>query len=453
MKILLIEDEKITRITLANTMRKEGFEVDTSEDGADGLRKVQTGLYDVIITDLRLPKVSGLEILKEARELPRECPVIIITAFASMDTAIEALQNGAYDYIIKPFSPDTLLVRLHNLRKLQEVVQENTALKRRILSFEKRVLIGSAPETLKLIKMVELVAKRNTTVLIEGESGTGKELVARAIHHLSDRSNKPFTAFNCAVIPENLFESELFGHEKGAFSGAHRQHIGYFERAHKSTIFIDDIDDFPYSLQVKLLRVLQEREFERVGGQKPIHVDIRILAASKVSLWEMVQKKTFREDLYYRLNIVPVSVPSLRERKDDIPLLVEHFLDKYCAEEVARNMIPRVMNELMAYDWPGNVRELENIIQRMIAIPNMTDLNLSPEKEKLDQLPIESESVPNNQSTFPAYNQYMEEKDHQILLWALDQTSNNICNAAKLLQIPRSTLRSKIKKYGLELTS
>jgi DNA-binding NtrC family response regulator len=450
-KILLVEDEKITRITLSNTLRKEGYDVVACEDGLTGISAIKAQSFQVVITDLRLPGASGLEVLKTASELQPQCAVMIITAYASVDTAVEALKSGAFDYLTKPFSPETLLARLRNLNKLNEVVHENERLKTRIRSFEKRVIIGESDTTRNMLHLIHLAADREATVLIEGESGTGKELVARALHHFSNRSAAPFVPINCAAIPESLFESELFGHEKGSFSGAQQQHHGYFERAHTGTIFIDDIDDFPLNLQVKLLRVLQEREFERVGGSRPVSVNIRVIAASKVSLWEMVQKKLFREDLYYRLNIIPIQVPTLRQRLDDIPLLVEHFLEKYNADPVARNKAASMMNLFNQALWPGNIRQLENIVQRICALPEMPEDILFPRQQERALPDKNTRNEKEKEDTvFPAYREYTEQKDREILLWALKTSHFNTSHAAKLLELPRSTLRSKMQKYGIE---
>ena len=448
MKILLVEDEKISRITLTNTLRKEGYEVTSCEDGGCGLAEVEHNRFDVVLTDLRLPKATGIEILTAAKKKDPSCPVIIMTAYASVDTAVEALQQGAFDYLTKPFSPEKLLARLRHIRKLKEVLEENTTLKKRLLGFEKRVLIGNSPAIQKLVEMITLVAPGETTVLIEGESGTGKELVARALHSGSHRAESPFVAVNSGVIPENLFESAIFGHEKGSFSGAHARHIGYFERANGGTIFIDDIDDFPYQLQVKLLRVLQEREIERVGGTEPIPVDTRVLAASKANLWEMVQKKRFREDLYFRLNIVPIHVPALRDRKGDIPLLVEHFMVKHGAEAKAQARLSELMRELMEYDWPGNVRQLENIVQRVIALPEIAQLGLSG-TEQVAAPPPPAAAGTAVAKPYPPYARFIEQKDREIILWALGQARFNTSNAARILEIPRSTLRSKMEKYAI----
>jgi len=447
-KILLVEDERITRITLGNTLRKEGHRVIDCGDGDEALEFVQKESFDIVLTDLRLPGASGLSILKAVKGERPETQVILMTAYATVDTAVEALKQGAYDYLTKPFSPESLLVRLKNLQRVKDFEQENQSLKSRLLSFEKRLIVGESPATRKLVELIQLVADRDTTVLIEGESGTGKELVARALHHFSSRAKQSFIPVNCAAIPENLFESELFGHERGSFSGAHRQHRGYFERAQGGTLFIDDIDDFPLQLQVKLLRVLQERQFERIGGSRTIELDIRVVAASKVSLWDMVQEKTFREDLFYRLNIVPINVPPLRERPGDMPLLVDNFLDKYNACEQARSKAGDLISKLSEYSWPGNVRQLENVVHRLVALPTLNLIDLLPD-EKVE-LSSNTNAKSSERGSFPPYKQFMEEKDREIIDWALRKTRFNTSLAAKVLDLPRSTLRSKMQKYCIQ---
>ena len=445
MKILLIEDEKITRITLSNTLKKEGYQVVSSATGQDGLDQFHRDKFDIVITDLRLPKTNGLEILKSIKETAPNCIVIIMTAYATVETAVEALKIGAYDYLTKPFSPDRLLSMLDRIRRLREVVDENRRLRKRMERIEQKTIVGNSPPMRKLLETVKVVAQNDYTVLLQGESGTGKEVIARALHTYSRRRNKPFVPINCAVIPESLLESELFGHEKGAFSGAINQHIGYFERANGGTIFLDDIDDFPLPLQVKLLRVLQEREFVRVGGHKSISVDVRIVCATKIDLRAKVDAKLFREDLFYRLNIIPLKIPPLRERKEDIPLLVEYFLEKRGVKDRANFLTPELYARLMQYNWPGNVRELENIVERMIALSELGTLDTDvlpslPEPDFPDLPQVKAAQK------YPSYEEFMKQKEREIIRWAMDQAQNNVSRAAQLLGLPRSTLRSKMKK-------
>lgn len=446
MKILLIEDEKITRITLTNTLKKEGFDVVSCETGVEGLARIEKESFDVIVTDLRLPGMNGMDILKTVKEKYPETMVIIITAFATVETAVDALKIGAYDYLTKPFSPDKLLSTLTHIRQFHEVRNENVKLKKRLRIFENKVIVGSSPLMSKLLEKIKAVAQNDYTVLIEGESGSGKEMVARALHYYSSRVKNPFIPINCAVIPESLLESELFGHEKGAFSGAVKRHVGYFERADKGTIFIDDIDDFPLPLQVKLLRVLQEREFLRVGGIESVSVDVRIICASKIDLKEHVNKNLFREDLYYRLNIIPLRIPPLRKRKDDIPALVEHFFDKNNARDKLRLLNKNIYSRFLQYDWPGNVRELENFVERMIALSDVSSWDDEIFESLQTDYPCKEETVESKEKEYPSYQEYINKKEQEIIEWAMKKTDNNVSRAAELLGLPRSTLRSKMKK-------
>jgi DNA-binding NtrC family response regulator len=450
MRILLVEDEKMTRLSLAKTMGKQGDEVVACETGSEGLARLGRERYDLVITDLRLPGADGMEVLRAAKARDGECVVIMITAFASVQTAIEALKLGAYDYLTKPFAPEELLHMVAKVRRLRSVLSENIRLRKRIARIEDRVIVGNCPATRKLRETIQVVAARDCTVLIEGESGTGKELVARSLHSQSQRRREPFVPFNCAVIPETLMESELFGHEKGAFSGAVSCQIGYFERANHGSVFIDDIDDVPLNLQVKLLRLLQEREVQRVGGQKLLPMDIRVICATKVNLGKLVTMKRFREDLYYRLNIVPIRVPPLRERREDIPLLAEHFLEKHGADQDGRKRLAQFMDEMLAYDWVGNIRELENVVQRIIALPNLERLDLGRQDAGRTSFPDLSDRIASGRSI--PYQETMERIDQELLVRALSRCEGNISQAAKFLDLPRSTLRSKMEKYGIAET-
>jgi two-component system response regulator AtoC len=448
MKILLVEDEKISRITLTDILTGEGYTVIPCETGDKAFSLMEKEKFKVIVTDLRLPGKSGMDILKKAKELNTNTSVIIMTAFATVETAVEALKSGAYDYITKPFSPDELLNMLSHISRLNKVVKENKELKKRIKSYEEKKVIGNSLPMKNLLKTIEVVAKQDYSILIHGESGTGKEMIAKELHNKGDRKDKPFIAVNCAAVPKALFESLFFGHIKGAFTGATKNHIGYFERANGGTIFIDEVDDFPLELQVKLLRVIQEREIERVGDNKAIPVDIRIICATKVDLKQMVSEGKFRDDLYYRLNVIPLYIPPLRDRKEDIPLLVEHFLTKYNADKSVRERIPKFIGEMLKYNWPGNVRELENMVQRIIALPNLTDLGLTV---KSYEKTVEVDNCGNYElEDIDGLKEYLIKKEVEIIKTALNKCSNNISNAAKLLKVPRSTLRSKIEKLGLD---
>ncbi|MCK6614290.1 MAG: sigma-54 dependent transcriptional regulator [Ignavibacteriaceae bacterium] len=444
MKLLIIEDEKITRITLANTLRGEGFEVFTAEDGEEGLDIFRKELPDIVITDLRLPKTGGLEILEEIIRTMPDCKVVLITAYATVETAVKALKMGAYDYLTKPFSPEELLSILRNIRQLHFVIKENRELRQRIKQLENRTLIGNSAPVKKLRDVINHIANNDASVLIEGESGTGKELVARMIHLSGNRGKEKFVAVSCSSIPETLLESELFGHEKGAFTGAAKRHIGYFESADKGTLFIDDVDDIPLQLQVKLLRVLQEHTVIRVGGTEPVPFDVRVIAASKTDLRAKADLKEFREDLYYRLNIVTLKVPPLRQRKEDIPELIEHFFRKYDAADKLAVINDQLLSSLLAHEWPGNVRELENICQRIIVLSNLGSIDPA----LLDFSSPHALPKPNISfnGSFPSLEEYMEMTEKEVIEQALRQSGNNITRAARLLQIPRTTLNSKLKQ-------
>jgi len=441
MKILLVEDERITRIAMRDNLSNAGHNVTICADGEEGLLTLKKKKFDLVITDLKLPNASGLDILAEAKNIDG-LKVIIMTAFATVENAIEALRLGAYDYLIKPFAPEELLNIVENLNDFHKVVKENRKLKERIDQHEARDIIGQSPAMIQMKQTIEIASDGDYTVLVEGESGTGKELVARAIHRRSSRKKKPFVAINCCAIPETLFESELFGHVRGAFSGADKNHAGYFERAKGGVLFIDDIDDMQMNLQAKILRVIQEREIERVGGNQSIPIDIRIIAATKKDLKQLVAEGKFRDDLYYRLNVVPISIPKLSDRKDDIQLLVEHFLKKHGAPQEFV-ISPEILPILMRYDWPGNVRELENIVERIIALPSI-DLSdiLIPQSNVVDDV-----SQYSDLPTFPLnLHEYVTEFENSVIDKALEHADNNLAATARILQIPRSTLRSKLEK-------
>ena len=452
MKIMLVEDEKITRKTLTDILKKENYDVNSFGDGTEALNSLKNNKYDVVVTDLRLPGTNGLDILKSAKELDAKTVVIIITAYATVETAVESLKLGAYDYLLKPFSPEQLLAILKNIEQLSNVLSENEKLKSRIELFEKKTIIGSSAKVKSFMDMIKMIAPQDHTILIQGESGTGKELCARTIHNLSTRKDKDFIAINCAVIPETLIESELFGHEKGAFTGAVKRHIGYFERANGGTLLLDDIDDLALPMQVKLLRVLQEKEISRVGSTENIPIDVRIICATKVDLKERVQQKLFREDLYYRLNIIPIVLPPLRERKEDIPELLLHFLKKHGAEDKIQFIDENIYKTLNKYDWHGNVRELENITERIIALSPNQFLNTTV-LDPLINNDDDKKSSLNSFEEYDGFDKYILSKEKEIINWALGKSGNNVTAAAKILKIPRTTLRSKMDKLSMEIIS
>ena len=443
MKLLIIEDEKITRISLSDILKREGYEVYSAEDGEEGLAIYNSMLPEIVITDLRLPKIGGMEVLQSVLSIDPRCKVILITAYASVETAISSLKLGAFDYLTKPFSPEKLLSILRNITLLQSALSENAELKNRLEILQDKTIVGNSQVIQRLKETILQIAHNDSTVLMEGESGTGKELVARALHKAGPRGEGSFVTVSCSSIPESLLESELFGHEKGAFTGAIKRHIGYFERANKGTLFIDDIDDFPLAMQVKLLRVIQERELMPVGGSAGVSIDVRIICATKIPLKKRVEEKLFREDLFYRLNIIPIKIPPLRERKEDIPLLVDHFFKKHRAEDKIMLLTHEIYKALKDYDWPGNVRELENIVERMIALSfsgtiDLSVLDLSERKRGV--------LLKENYGDYDSFDEFISMKEKEILDWALDVCQNNVTNAAKLLKIPRTTLNSKIDR-------
>ncbi len=444
MKILVVEDEKIHRITLADLLKKDGHAVTACADGDAALSQLASESFELVLSDLRLPGAGGLDVLRDARARSPETIVIMMTAYGTVDTAVEALKLGAYDYLVKPFAPDKLLSILRHLNEFRRVMDENQQLRQKIQQIEKRPIIGDSPVMRKLSETIRAVASREYTVLIRGESGTGKELVARALHDLSPRRDRPFVTLNCAALPASLLESELFGHEKGAFTGAIRRHDGYVERAAGGTLFIDEIDDLPMDLQPRLLRVLQEKEIVRVGGSSIIPVDVRILAASKVELQDEVRAGRFRPDLFYRLNIIPVMIPPLRQRKEDIVPLVAHFFEKHGAKDRFRLLSPQSFDDLRRYAWPGNVRELENLVERIIALSD----SLAVQDILHETLGDATGDVPADATANPSsYTALMEEREREIIMKAMEQSGDNVAAAARLLELPRSTLRSKLEKW------
>src|SRR4030043_39632 len=370
-RIMVIDDEPLMRVTIQDALIAEGYEVVTAETGKKGLDLFGDNQNDILITDLKLPDMDGIEILKEIKIRNPEAHVIVITAYGSIDSAVTAMKEGASDYLTKPFSMDELLLIVKRLVRIKQLEEENLLLRKKV---EERYglegLVGKSPQILKIYDLIETVSQTDTTVLIYGESGTGKEMVANAIHLRSPRKGRSFIKVNCAALPETLLESELFGHEKGAFTGAFKQRKGRFEMADGGTLFLDEIGDISQTVQVKLLRVLQERQFERVGGNLPISVDVRLICATQKDLKEEIQKGTFREDLYYRLNVVPIVLPPLRERREDVLLLSDHFIEKY-SQKMNKEVVSlsgEAKSLLLRYSFPGNIRELENMLERAIAL-------------------------------------------------------------------------------------
>jgi len=450
-KVLIVDDESGMRHMLSVLLEREGYEIDTAQDGKEGLEKIKSNQYDLVLCDIRMPEMDGLQFLESTKNLNRQLPVIMMSAFGNVDTAIEAMKKGAYDYVSKPFKADEILLRLQRLTAQETLMFENQSLKRVLhqeTSFSN--IVARSPRMLDIFDTIRKIADYKTTVLISGESGSGKELIARAIHFNSPRSNKPFIAINCSAIPENLLESELFGYVKGAFTGANRDKKGLFEEAHGGTLFLDEVGDLPLSLQVKLLRAIQEEEIRRVGASNLIKIDVRIITATLKNLAEEIKKGMFREDLYYRLNVLPIHLPPLRERKEDIPILVDTFVKRF-NKEMSKNL-EKVSTEchqfLTDYSWPGNVRELENTIERAMVLETGNELTA-------EHLPDSVKNVEINPAIRAAANELSIKKmmvimEQELIKKALDKTGGNRTWAAKLLEISHRALLYKIKRYGLE---
>ncbi len=448
-RILIVDDEQSMRELLSLLLRKEGYEVVTAENGAAALKAIQREIFDLVITDLKMPQFDGMALLKSVKEVSPDTIVIIITAFGTTEGAERARNLGAYDYIGKPFNNDEIKLVIHNALEKRHLRKENILLKREIESragFE--YFIGKSEPMQRIFSLIRQVADTKSTVLITGESGTGKELVARALHTHSARKNNPFVTVNCGALPETLLESELFGYMKGAFTGAVSNKQGLFEAANGGTIFLDEISATTPALQIKLLRVLQEREFKRVGGTADIKVDVRVLAASNSDLQQEVSKGSFREDLYYRLNVIPIHVPPLRERRDDIPLLINFFLKNFSSGREPKKISPEAMNRLLSYRWPGNVRELENAIERLnilasgdtIRIEHIPD-SISVTKPCPELIPLD---IP---ETGVNLEHLLQNAEKTMLFKALEKSGGVKTEAARLLGLSFRSFRHRLQKY------
>ncbi len=439
--ILIVDDEESVRDSLFNWFTEDGYYVECAENATVALNALDSGHYDIILADIKMPGMDGLEMLKRIKALKKESVIIMMTAFATIDTAVQALKDGAFDYVTKPFDPDDLSHLVRNASKQIALAKENEALKERVVNLENiDDLIGNSDAMRKVFKEIESVSQSNSSVIITGESGTGKELIAKAIHSNSARRFFPMVIVHCGALTESLLESELFGHEKGAFTGAVYNRKGRFEMADSGTIFLDEIATISPKMQVELLRVLENKTFMRVGGNKEIKSDFRVICATNRDLKQMVEAGTFREDLYYRLNVVNIEVPPLRERIEDIPLLVEYFIKKYCTS-MNRKTIPidtAALKKMEQFDYPGNIRELENMIERAIVIGN-------GKKITLKDLPLEKTGI---KPSFESLND--QEKTH--ISQILKKYNWNISRSAKALKIDRVTLYNKIKKYNLKQT-
>lgn len=454
LKVLVVDDEEEIRNHFSEFLRGQGFEVETAGDGEEGIEKIEHDFFDVALIDLNMPKVDGMAVLEHLVQHDPDSIGIILTGYATIRNAVEAMKAGAFDYLAKPIKMDEVLLVIKRALDFRDLRRENMALKRQLKKkYKFHNFIGDSPEMHRVFRIIEKVADTDSTVLILGESGTGKELVAKAIHYHSPRREKPLIPVNCGAIPEELLESELFGHEKGAFTNAIRTRIGRFELANGGTIFLDEVAEMSPHLQVKLLRVLQEHEFERLGGARTIKCDVRILAATNKNLEEAVEKGKFREDLYYRLKVIPISLPPLRERRVDISLLVHHFLNGLtrAKKKAIKGISKEVLRALERYDWPGNVRELENTIERMVILSEGEYIDLVDLPEKIAKTAGNSQMI---QTFVPdegfSLSSAVSEFERQLIINALEKTGWVKNRAAKLLNMNRTTLVEKIKKQGIE---
>ncbi|UCD39355.1 MAG: sigma-54-dependent Fis family transcriptional regulator [Fidelibacterota bacterium] len=445
--MLVVDDDNYIRLFLKETLEGKGYQVDLAEDGEEALTKIKASPPNLVLTDLKMPKKDGLELLKDVNKLEQPVGVIIITAYGTVETAVEAMKDGAFDYLTKPFSITEIESRLKRYFELNDLRKENQDLKKRLRAQEVRTeMVGQSSELLQVLEIVDMVGRSDAPVFIQGESGTGKELVASAIHKRSNRADKPFHQLNCAAIPENLMESTLFGHVQGAFTGANKTTKGIFEEAHGGTLLLDEVSEIPVGLQAKLLRVLQEQRFTKVGSHKPIEVDVRIISTTNRNIDQMIQDATFREDLFYRLNVVPMVVPPLRERSSDIPLLLEHFVAYFCDKysQPKKELSADTLKHLERYNWPGNVRELKNNTERAVLFSE------SSTKLAMEHFfPTGGNSRSQGGLTFGG-GSTLAEVEKQAILATLEKTGQNRTQAAKILSISVKTLRNKLKSYGLD---
>ena len=452
--ILVVEDDRAQREALKEILQAEGYDLETAPDGETGLQRLQEQGFDLVLTDMALPGMNGLDILKFLVHRQPHCLCIIITGYATVKNSVDAMRQGAYDYLPKPVDPQELRLVVHRALDHQHLQKENLDLKKQLFKrFGFANIIGASEQIHQLFDLVRKVADTDSTVLLLGESGTGKELIARAIHYNSHRRQGPLVPVNCAAIPEELLESELFGHERGAFTHAIRTRIGRFEQASGGTIFLDEVADMSPSLQVKLLRVLQDRSFERIGGVKSIKVDIRVIAATNQNLESLVSQSKFREDLYHRLKVIPLRVPPLRERVGDIPLLAAHFFQQFSKKKnkAPKRLSPAAMALLNRYSWPGNVRELENLMERLVILTEgdvVEVKDLPPRFQETLSLGVGGESIDFSPDGLNL-PQALHELERRLILKALEQSNWVKSRAAQLLQLNRTTLIEKMKKQQI----
>jgi len=447
-KILIVDDDVDALELMEELFDSKGYNPITATNGLSALDRIRDEDPDMVISDIRMPDMDGMQLLEVMSKRYPHIPVIMVTAHGTIEAAVEAIKMGAKDYILKPLRLDEILAKVETISELRNLVKENEYLRSRLATrFNVKNIIGKSEKIDELFKLIHDVAPTNTTVLIQGENGTGKELIANAIHFNSPNAKKPFIKLNCGVLSENLLESELFGHVKGAFTGAFKDKIGRFELANGGTLFLDEIGDISQNMQVKLLRVLQEGEFERVGGTETIKVDVRIIAATNHDLEELIHHGRFRQDLYYRLNVIPLHVPPLRDRKDDIKLLVEHFLEKF--QEVHQKKIETIDRDAIAaleeYDWPGNIRELENYIERAIVLNKTGKITKSDFPAAITRVQKGLVDYDETAGLLGA----VEEYERRLILAELEKNSGNKAKTAQKFKMNRSTFMSKLKKYDI----
>ncbi len=443
--ILVVDDDQHLRMILDETLKTCGYDVEVADSGEQALEILAEKPFDLIITDLMMPGIKGIELVAKARERYPNIGAMVITAYGTIERAVEAMQKGAYDFITKPFSISQIESRVKRFFEYQALQIENRTLKRKLQEYQiDTKIIGESPAIKELLQHIDIAASSDATVFIRGESGTGKELVAQAIHDRSERANKPFRKINCAAVPETLFESTLFGHEKGSFSGAYRQQKGIFEECNEGTLLLDEISEIPFALQAKLLRVLQEMKIIRVGSTEEIPIDVRIIATTNRDINELIDSSKFREDLFFRLNVFPITIPPLRKRKEDIPLLIDHFLhvykNKYHFDK--KVIAPSLMQKILNYDWPGNVRQLQHMVERAILF--------SGKEETITEkhFRFEEEGSRSKNSTFtPDEVLPLAEMERRMIMAALQKTNNHRTKAAELLGITVRTLRNKLNEY------
>jgi DNA-binding NtrC family response regulator len=454
--VLVVDDDPALREILQEALMRESYTVSTAEDGTAAIQAVKESVVHIVITDYQLPDIDGLEVIDRLSKLDAKIIPIVMTGFGTIETAVRAMKSGAFDFITKPFDLETVAVVVRKAAEFHRLRQENHLLRRAVRDqYRLEQLVGVSEPMQQVLEFVQKVADSDSTVMIQGESGTGKELVARMLHFNSLRRDRPLVPVNCGAIPENLLESELFGHEKGAFTGATHARMGRFELAHGGTIFLDEIGELSLPLQVKLLRVLQEREFERVGGNRTIHVDVRIIAATNQDLETMVEERRFRQDLFYRLNVIPIVIPPLRERRTDIPLLIDHFLTRFNQSKHTEvvGLDDEALRLLTEYDWPGNIRELENMMERLVVLKKQGILSSEDLPQKISQRSI----IPELKEQFIRLSEdgihlsrEVEQYEKHLIMEALKKANGVTARAAQLLHLNRTTLVEKLKRKGVD---